>query len=279
MISFSIGTLALAIAVAVTRPALSGIRIGDLDWWMWIGGLCGVVYLTFNMVLMRHLGAAIAVVIPVVGQVFGGLIIDAGAFVGAPHHPLTVARTLGAALVVCGAAATVIRRGHFPRSNDAAQRKSPLLIAILVTLGIVAGGLSALQTTVNGALGAQINSPLVAALVSFAVGTAALGLINVGRVAQRSHSQSAEATSRPRPRLAEFSGGLLGAAFVFGSALCAPILGTATTVSVILLGQLASGMVIDHAGLLGAQRRHATIMRVAGCFIVLAGVALVRLVG
>ena len=48
--------------------------------------------------------------------------------------------------------------------------------------------------------------------------------------------------------------------------------------SVVLLGQIVSGLVADHLGLLGAPRRPVGAQRVLGALTVLAGVVLVRLV-
>jgi len=47
-------------------------------------------------------------------------------------------------------------------------------------------------------------------------------------------------------------------------------------VSIVLLGQVAAGLVLDHRGWLGVQPRPITLWRLAGAAIVLAGVALVR---
>ncbi|MCG2801443.1 MAG: DMT family transporter [Cellulomonas sp.] len=65
--------------------------------------------------------------------------------------------------------------------------------------------------------------------------------------------------------------------------LVAPLLGVlvraSATVSIVLLGQIVSGLVLDHLGFLGAARRPVSPRRVAGALLVLVGVAIVRLWG
>ncbi|MGO3796337.1 MAG: DMT family transporter [Pauljensenia sp.] len=146
----------------------------------------------------------------------------------------------------------------------------------MVALGgaaVLTGTLSAIQATVNGRLGVVAGSPLFAATVSFVVGTLALVFI--------------VASLRVRPDLrgvaaAEpwwiWSGGALGAGFVLANSAIAPVLGTGLTVSVVLLGQIVSGLLVDQVGLLGAPRRPVGALRVLGALTVLAGVVLVRLV-
>ena len=65
---------------------------------------------------------------------------------------------------------------------------------------------------------------------------------------------------------------------VLANAAIAPVLGTGLTVAVVLLGQIAGGLGVDHTGALGATRHPLTPARVLGACAVLAGVALVRLV-
>ncbi len=281
LVSFSVGTLVLLLALALTRPDVDHRALGEAPWWVWIGGLCGVVFLTANILLMRRLGAAAAVVLPVVGQVIGGVGLDTlGAF-GTTRVPLTVVRGLATLLVVAGAALVNLPTSRAPRPAAPGSAGSPSTdeggparvgVWLLAGLALVTGTLSATQTAVNGSLGVRAGSPLVAASVSFAVGTVALGALVVltraplglGRVA------------RTEPWWI-WSGGALGAVFVLINASVAPMLGTGLTVSVVLAGQLTGGILVDRFGVLGAPRRDVTPARVIGLVLVLAGVSAVRL--
>ncbi|MCC6496506.1 MAG: DMT family transporter [Propionibacteriaceae bacterium] len=266
LVSFAIGSAGLGLLVVATgTPMPWAATAADQPWWIWIGGVCGLVFLTMNIVLMPRIGASATVVLPLVGQVFGGLVIDmTGAFEMAVR-PLSLLRALGAVLVVAGAAmVNLAGRPADLTSPAAAHRPHPLLWVVAV----LTGTLGAIQTAVNGRLGQAMGSALAAALVSFLVGLVGLTVVTL--------------FSRPRVHRAgpipwwQFTGGLLGAAFVLVNAFNAPVLGTSLAVSVVLLGQVAAGLLLDHRGWLGVRPRPVTGWRLLGAAVVLVGVALVR---
>lgn len=55
-----------------------------------------------------------------------------------------------------------------------------------------------------------------------------------------------------------------------------PRLGVASTITLMIAGQLALSLVLDHFGWLGVPRQPLSLTRVAGVALVLAGVLLVR---
>ncbi|MDN5964312.1 MAG: DMT family transporter [Actinomyces sp.] len=273
LVSFSVGTLVLLVALGVTRPGIAWDTLPRQPWWIWSGGLCGVAFLTFNIVLMRALGASSAVVLPIVGQVVGGVLIDATGALGATRVALGPTRGAGALLVVLGAVLANMRPRRGGVSADDQGGPGRLRVLALGGAAVLTGTLSAVQATVNGRLGVVSGSALLAAAVSFVVGTLTLVVV--------------VSALRVQPRLREVTatepwwiwiGGVLGAGFVLANSAIAPVLGTGLTVSVVLLGQIVLGLVVDHVGLLGAPRRPVGALRVLGALTVLAGVALVRLV-
>lgn len=128
-----------------------------------------------------------------------------------------------------------------------------------------------LQAGVNSQLARWVGHPVLAALVSFVVGTLALAAYC--------------AAVRPQlPTLGSLSqtpwwvwvGGLFGAFFVAAAATFAPRLGAATFISITIAGQMLAAVLIDHYGLLGFQPRPVGLMRLLGVLLLVAGVALVR---
>ena len=102
-ISFAVGTAGLGLAAILTGTAVPwAATAATQPWWIWLGGLCGLVFLTMNIVLLPRIGASATVVLPLVGQVFGGLVIDVTGAFGMTERPITVLRGLGALLVVLG---------------------------------------------------------------------------------------------------------------------------------------------------------------------------------
>ena len=71
-------------------------------------------------------------------------------------------------------------------------------------------------------------------------------------------------------------GGAYGAVFVVAAAFAVPRLGVASTITLMIAGQLALSLVLDHFGWLGVPRQPLSLTRIAGVALVLAGVLLVR---
>jgi transporter family-2 protein len=266
LVSFTVGTAALAASALLTGTPVPWVETATTQpWWIWTGGVCGLIFLTMNIVLMPRIGASATVILPLVGQVLGGVLIDVTGAFGTAVRPLTPARTIGALLVVAGAAAVNLLGRTKPQAvPEGHTAPHPLLWVIAV----LAGTLGAIQTAVNGRLGQVMGSGLAAALVSFLVGTVGLALICLVTRQRISRSGS--------PRGWMFVGGLLGATFVLVNAVNAPLLGTGLAVSVVLFGQVAMGLTLDHSGWVGVRRRPVTALRIAGAALVLLGVVLVR---
>ncbi|HET7723711.1 MAG TPA: DMT family transporter [Propionibacteriaceae bacterium] len=267
LVSFFVGTLGLALVLVLTRTPLPLARTAATQpWWIWVGGVCGLIFLTMNMVLLPRIGASATVILPLFGQVLGGLAIDTMGAFETTARPLTIGRVVGVVLVAAGAALVNLRQ------RRAAAEPGPSWATVLLwAAGIGAGVLGAIQATVNGRLGTVMGSPLAAALVSFAVGLLGLVLVNLA--------------ARNRPRLEgrlpwwSLTGGLIGAGFVFSIAYVTPILGTSLAISATLLGQVTGGLVLDHIGAFGFPRRHLSVQRLLGAVLVLVGVLLVRFAG
>jgi transporter family-2 protein len=142
-----------------------------------------------------------------------------------------------------------------------------LLPALLVVL---AGGMLALQAPTNAILARAGGSPVLAALISFAVGTIALFVVWLA--------------SGNRPGAAPFGGlpwyawlgGLYGAFFVAIAAFAAPRIGLAPLITIGIGGQIVMALLLDHLGALGLPREPISVGRVLGALLVIAGVVLVR---
>lgn len=139
-------------------------------------------------------------------------------------------------------------------------------------LAILAGTMMPTQGAINNKLATYVQSPLLAALISFAVGTLAL-LIYV-MLSGIPLSQIASAKSAP---LISWVGGLLGAFFVTAVIVSVPRLGVALTFSLVILGQMVATLPIDHFGFLGMAVREINLPRIIGALLIIGGVILIRL--
>lgn len=145
--------------------------------------------------------------------------------------------------------------------------------ALAIVLAAVAGVLLAVQAPTNAILGKASGSPVVAAFISFLVGTLALGAV----VAASSGKLFAPEL-RQVPWYA-WIGGFYGAFFVAVAAFGAPRVGVGVLLTAAIAGQLATALVLDHFGLLGLARHPVTLTRAAGLALVLIGAMLVRRAG
>lgn len=136
-------------------------------------------------------------------------------------------------------------------------------------MALLAGVGIAVQPPTNAALARASGSVLLAALVSFSIGTAALLLVWLA--VERGHVGGIRAA----PTWAWF-GGLYGAFFVASAAFAAPRLGLGVTLTLMIASQLVAALVVDRFGLLGLQSVPLSTGRVMGVVLVLAGVVLVR---
>ena len=139
---------------------------------------------------------------------------------------------------------------------------------IYSSMALLAGMLLAIQAAINSQLGVALNQqPLTAALVSFLMGSLALfGMV----LAQGNLGSLALMPEQPWWR---WVGGLMGAFMVCATIVLAPKLGVANMLLFIILGQLLSGMVIDHFGLLGMPVKPVDVSKLMGIGLMVLGLA------
>ncbi len=77
MISFAVGTVALAIvALVATRGLVSTARGGDIPWWGWLGGAVGAGYVASVVAAAPRLGALNLFAAVIFGQLFCSVVLD-----------------------------------------------------------------------------------------------------------------------------------------------------------------------------------------------------------
>ncbi|WP_417232773.1 DMT family transporter [Brevundimonas sp.] len=145
---------------------------------------------------------------------------------------------------------------------------NPSLFAMLAV--VFGGAATALQAPTNAKMMTAVGSPVNAAFVSFAIGTAALGILAV--ILQTRPDMAA---SRALPWYV-WMGGLYGAIFVVAATWGVPKLGVATTITLMVAGQLMLSLVLDHFGAMGIPKQPLNLNRILGVGLVVAGVLLVR---
>ncbi len=143
-------------------------------------------------------------------------------------------------------------------------------LVLPIVLAFVAGVLLAVQAPTNSILAKAGGSPVLAALISFAVGTAALFVVWMG-----SGHRPAAGAFRGIPYYAWF-GGLYGAVFVAVAAYAAPRIGLASLITIGIAGQILMAVLLDHYGALGLPRDPVSLVKMLGAGLVIVGVVMVR---
>jgi len=104
-VSFLVGTIALLVISAFVRKSVpSATRLGEIPWWVWIGGLLGAFYVTGSIVSAPRLGAVTLAMAVILGQTLASVLVDQFGWVGFAEHHVTPGRLAGVALVVGGVA-------------------------------------------------------------------------------------------------------------------------------------------------------------------------------
>ncbi len=110
LVSFVVGTVALALFVLVQRPALPDVAaLARLPWWYWVGGALGAVYVATVTLIAPRLGATTLTMLVVAGQLAMALVADHFGLIGFARRSMDVGRVTGVALVLAGALLTLRR--------------------------------------------------------------------------------------------------------------------------------------------------------------------------
>lgn len=109
LISFLVGSAALALLVllAPTRP--DGAALRSLPWYAWIGGLYGAFFVAVAAFAAPRIGVGTLLTAMVAGQLAMAVALDHFGALGLPRAPVGAGRLLGLVLVIAGA--FLVRRG------------------------------------------------------------------------------------------------------------------------------------------------------------------------
>jgi transporter family-2 protein len=141
---------------------------------------------------------------------------------------------------------------------------------VYVFFALLAGVTMPIQAGVNLRLRESLADPVFAAFVSFAVGAVVLGIYGF--------------SLRPVPSMGmvasapwwSWTGGALGAFFVFAIIILAGQIGATSTMAWLLVGQFLAALVLDHFGLVSYDVHHVSWPRVLGVGFLIVGAMLIN---
>jgi transporter family-2 protein len=102
LISFAIGTIALAAIVFLAGQGGGISSVTDVGPVYLIGGLLGAVYVTCALIAVKSVGAGGVAAATITGQLTASVVLDRMGAFGLEETPLTATRILGVALLLGG---------------------------------------------------------------------------------------------------------------------------------------------------------------------------------
>ncbi len=137
-------------------------------------------------------------------------------------------------------------------------------------MALALGAVLPIQAAINARLAKTAGNPVMAAFVSFAVGTIALMLFLI-----ISGQFQFKFVSTQSPWWI-WTGGLLGTFFVAGIVVLLPRLGVVLSFTLVLAGQMFVAILFDQFGWLGVAVKEISAGKIIGAILLVAGVLLIR---
>jgi transporter family-2 protein len=102
LVSFAVGSIALAAIVVLSGKAAGLGSTFDVHWYYLVGGLLGAVYVTTALIAVSAVGAGGVAAATVTGQLTASVVIDRFGLFGLDQIALSPERLLGVALLLAG---------------------------------------------------------------------------------------------------------------------------------------------------------------------------------
>jgi bacterial/archaeal transporter family-2 protein len=102
LVSFAVGTLLLALIVALVGQAGGLSSTFDVRWYYLIGGLLGAGYVTVALIAVSSIGAGGVAAATITGQLTTAVVIDRLGILGLEQTPFSAARIAGVVLLLAG---------------------------------------------------------------------------------------------------------------------------------------------------------------------------------
>lgn len=276
MLSFLVGTILLAIVVLTQGYPLFPTfeTVTNHPWWIWLGGLCGVIALTGNIIIFPKIGSIETAVMPIIGMIITSMLIDHFGWFHSATLPFSVNRLIGVILILVGVVFAVVLRDYLLHRKLEQNISDDINKYPWRAVGLLGGAMLAIQAAVNGQLGVVVNSPLTGAYLSFLVGTLILSVLVIFI------DKTLKPVTRPFTQKAPvwvWLGGAFGACYVSINILIVGIIGTGPTVVLVLFGQITGSILVQQFGFFRSNKSSTAPIQVLGLILMLVGVILINL--
>ncbi len=133
------------------------------------------------------------------------------------------------------------------------------------------GAILTSQVATNKQLGEQLHNLYIPAAVNMIIGIVA----TIALTLAFSREWPTTDMVKTAPWYLWVGGGIFGAVYLTGSILLAPRIGAAALSGLVVTGQILFSVLIDNYGWFGFEQHTAGLPRIAGCLLLIGGVALV----
>jgi len=141
---------------------------------------------------------------------------------------------------------------------------------IFLALALITGALIPIQAATNAAFSKSIGNPLITGIMVFIIGL--VGMVLFTLLSRTPFPMRQQLTSAP---WYSYLGGLIVATYVVMITILVPRIGVGAAIGLIVTGQIICAVTIDHFGLFNVAVRSISITRLAGIFLMIAGIYLV----
>lgn len=267
LVSFSVGTVFLLIVTLCEKGGIliDGELFSKMPWWAWLGGVCGLWGLTVNIIIFPKLGAMQTALMPMLGQIVMGIIIDSFGLLHSPNFPFTFLRFISVLIILLGMFMVIYRK-------TSGQKEEGKLL--WQAIGFSGGAIFAMQPSMNSLLSIGLYSSVHAAFISFFTATVVLILIAVVVPSNRVHIPQIFSHDRP---WWSWLGGIIGGTFVTGFAFFASKTGIGILLVTSICGLLANSLAIDKFGWFGTVKKRIRPVQYLGLICVVVGIMILRL--
>lgn len=269
-LQLAIGTgLLFLVALLTGTLAVLG-AVPRAEWWHLIGGTASAVYVVSTIVLFPRLGAVVSVGLFIAGQMLASLALDSFGLLGVAQTGLRAGAAAGTLVVLIGVGMVVFGQGG--KDNLKADKLG------WIALALVAGAVLPVQGAVNALLRQELGgAPFSVGAMSFFVATLAMAAVMLVALARQ---------KTPRPNIGGVQtmpwwgwlGGFAGATYVTTVFTAIPVIGAAAAVGFTVAGQQVASVFVDRYGWFRLPQRSVSGLRLVGVLLLLAGVALIKLV-
>lgn len=278
VISILISTLVMLIATLITGQNLwpDMAFVTSHSPIIWIGGVIGAIYVTSNILMFPKIGAIETVVLPLLGQILTGLLIDVFGLLNLPKVPLHAEKIIGVLLLMIGLWITIVLAEKKRLQSLGTSKGSERWLWRI--WGIIVGGATAFQQTINGALGGALaqNSNMIKGTIHGSFFAFFVGLIAILIITAIKEKRVLPTAAQWKTlKATDFLGGLFNGVVGMVRMGLRIVLSQTIVVALVDFGQIATGLLVQQFGWWKSPKNPVNKLQIIGLVIMFVGVLMI----